>query len=193
MKLYEIKQEGGASLYGTKLATNSKGQWVMEVKGTGTIVAVDATSVEEVMPHTIGVSFGKGKVYHYLAPKGVYEVGDIYVLDAAMGRDIVNVASVDTKSTNASVEFKPLLKLGESIMEVKVVEVSSSMSDEVIMLIADTDGNPQKALDLITAGFTALTILGMKKQSLDDLLEKHIPEIVKIAEEFIEGLDNEIV
>lgn len=78
-------------------------------------------------------------------------------------------------------------------MEVEVIEVSSSMSYEVIMLIADTDGNPQKALDLITAGFTALTLLGIKKHSLDALLEKHIPEIVKIAEEFIEGLDNEIV
>ena len=113
MKLYEIKQEGGASLYGTKLATNSKGQWVMEIKGNGLIVAVDSTSVEEVMPHTIGISFGKGVIYHYLASKGVYEVGDVFVFDAAMGRSIVNVVSVDTKSTNASVEFKPLLKLGK--------------------------------------------------------------------------------
>lgn len=78
-------------------------------------------------------------------------------------------------------------------MEVKDVELSSSMSDEVIMLIADTDGNPQKALDLITAGFTTLVLLGLKKHSLDALLEKHIPKMVKNAEEFIEGLDNEIV
>lgn len=78
-------------------------------------------------------------------------------------------------------------------MEFKVVEVSSSMSDEVFMLIADTDGNPQKALDLITAGFTALTLLGMSKQSLSAILEKHVPEMVKLTEEFIAGVDNEIV
>ena len=78
-------------------------------------------------------------------------------------------------------------------MEYKIVEVSSEMSDEVIMLIADTDGNPQKALDLITAGFTTLVLLGMSKQSLNDLLEKHVPDMIKDAEEFIAGVDNEIV
>lgn len=78
-------------------------------------------------------------------------------------------------------------------MEHKIVEVSSSMSDEVIMLIADTNGNPQKALDLITAGFTALVLLGISKKSLAEMLNEHIPEVVKNAEEFIEGFDNEIV
>ena len=78
-------------------------------------------------------------------------------------------------------------------MEYKIVELSSEMGDEVIMLVTYTDGNPQKALDLITAGFTALVLLGMKKQSLNALLEKHIPDMIKDAEEFIEGLDNEIV
>ena len=112
MKLYEIKRSFGTE-YGTKLATDSAGKWVMEIKSTGEVFSVDPNLVEEVMPHTIGISFGKGVIYHYLASKGVYEVGDVFVFDGAMGRAIVNVVSVDTKSTNASVEFKPLLKLGK--------------------------------------------------------------------------------
>lgn len=113
MKLYEIKEVGKQPKFGHLLAINSSGKMVMEVKGTGEVIAVAEASIEEVMPYTIGISFGKGQIYHYLAAKGAYEVGDVFVLDAPMGRAIVNVVSVDTKSTNARVEFKPLLKLGK--------------------------------------------------------------------------------
>lgn len=110
-KLYEIKTMG-QSLYGHKLAVNSKGQWVMEVKGTGEIIAVNPSAVEEVMPHTIGVQFETDKtVYHYTAEAGKHNVGDLYVLDAPGGRAIVQVVGVDTKNTAATKPFKPLAKL----------------------------------------------------------------------------------
>lgn len=113
MKLYEIKEEGMPTQYGSLLAINSSGKMVMEIKSTGEVIAVDPSSVEEVLPYTISVSFGKGQLYHYLAPKGVYKVGDVCVLDAPLGRGIVNVVDVDTKSKSATVEFKPLIKLGK--------------------------------------------------------------------------------
>jgi hypothetical protein len=110
-KLYEIRHLE-KTLYGHKLATNSQGHWVMEVKGTGEVLAVDKSCVEEVLPHTIGVQFETGKmVYHYLADAGKYQVGEFYILDAPHGRAIVQVVSVDTKNVNATKDFKPLVKL----------------------------------------------------------------------------------
>jgi len=111
-KLYEIKQEGKETLYGTKLAKNSAGQWVMEVKGTGQVITADPNQVEEVLPYTIGVNFeSKGQTYHYTSEAGVAEVGDLFVVDAPSGRAIVQVSGVDTKSKSATKEFKPLGKL----------------------------------------------------------------------------------
>ena len=110
-KLYEIKQ-GDEACYGHKLAINSQGQWVMEVKGTGRFIAVDKASVQEVLPHTIGVQFDSNKtVYHYLAEAGKYNKGDFYIFDVSYGRSIVQIVEVDSKSKSATVEFKPLAKI----------------------------------------------------------------------------------
>ncbi len=110
-KLYEIKQ-GTETLYGHKLATNSQGQWVMEIKGSGSVVAVDKASVQEVLPYTIGVQFESGKmVYSYLADAGKFKVGEFYIFDAASGRCVVQVVEVDTKSTGATKQFTPIAKL----------------------------------------------------------------------------------
>jgi len=110
-KLYEIKHED-QTLYGHKLAVNSAGKWVMEIKGTGAVLAVDKSEVEEVMPHTISIQFDKGKqAYAYLAEAGKYKVGELYVLDAPYGRSIVQVIAVDTKSVHATKQFEPLAKL----------------------------------------------------------------------------------
>lgn len=110
-KLYEIKHEG-QTLYGHKLAVNSQGQWVMEVKGTGAVLAVDKKNVEEVLPHTIGVQFDISKqIYSYLADAGKYKVGEFYILDAPSGRAVVQVVEVDTKSTCATKQFTPLAKI----------------------------------------------------------------------------------
>lgn len=110
-KLYEIKQ-GVQTLYGHKLAVNSQGLWVMEVKGSGDIITVDKADVEEVLPHTVSVSFSStGKQYAYLAPVGKYKVGEYYLLEASSGRVIVKVEAVDTKSRAATVELSVVGRL----------------------------------------------------------------------------------
>lgn len=100
-------------LYGHYLATNSQGEWVMEVKGSGQIMAVTKDKVQEVLPYTIGVKFGKSsQVYHYLAERDKFPVGfylvDNYNVD---GFQVAQVVQVDTKSPKATVEFTPFGKL----------------------------------------------------------------------------------
>lgn len=110
-KLYEISR-GTETLYGHKLATNSQGQWVMEIKGTGDVIAVDKATVQEVLPYTIAVQFESGKqTYSYLAEAGKYQIGDFYILDAPNGRAIVQVTGVDTRSAAATKQFTPIAKL----------------------------------------------------------------------------------
>ena len=110
-KLYEISR-GTETLYGHKLATNSQGQWVMEIKGTGDVIAVDKATVQEVLPYTIAVQFETGKqTYSYLAEAGKYQIGEFYILDAPNGRAIVQVTGVDTKNAAATKQFTPIAKL----------------------------------------------------------------------------------
>lgn len=98
--------------YGHKLAVNSAGKWVMEIKGTGKVITCDKDDVEEVMPYTVSVQFETGKtVYHYLAEKGSVELNAFYIFDSPMGRAIAQVIKLDTKSPAATKEFKPLAKL----------------------------------------------------------------------------------
>ena len=115
MKLYQFKL-GDVDTYGHYLATNSNGDWVMEVKGTGTIYAVPKKNVQEVLPFTVGVKFGdSGKTYHYLAEAGKIDLG-FYIVSSALEYDnkdyvIVQVVGLDTKSASATKEFAPLAKL----------------------------------------------------------------------------------
>ena len=110
-KLYEISR-GTETLYGHKLATNSQGQWVMEIKGTGDVIAVDKATVQEVLPYTIAVQFESGKqTYSYLAEAGKYQIGEFYIVDTPHGRAIVQVTGVDTRSSAATKQFTPIAKL----------------------------------------------------------------------------------
>jgi uncharacterized protein YodC (DUF2158 family) len=99
--------------FGTHIGTNSQGQWIMEVKGTGQIVAINKDDVEEVLPYSIGVRYSNnGITYHYLADKDKFDVGFYLVKDASdSGWQIARVVEVDTKSKKATVEFKPIGKL----------------------------------------------------------------------------------
>jgi hypothetical protein len=111
-KLYQIGEDFGGVKYGHKLAVNSAGKWVMEIKGTGEVITCDKDNVEEVMPYTVSVQFETGKtVYHYLAEKGSVELNAFYIFDSPMGRAIAQVIKLDTKSPAATKEFKPLAKL----------------------------------------------------------------------------------
>lgn len=112
-KLYEWKDALGQQKFGTKLAVNSEGKWVMEVKGTSEVVSVDKSQVEEVIPHTIDIKFinGPNTTYSYLSPKGKYQVGELYLLSNQRGESIVTVVKVDTKAPQAHVEFTPTVQL----------------------------------------------------------------------------------
>lgn len=113
-KLYQFKDKTSeVDLYGHYLATNSQGEWVMEVKGAGTIIALPKGEVTEVLPHTIGVQFEDGgTTYSYLAEKGKFQVGFYMVHNKSKtGWQIVRVVAVDTKSDKATTEFNPLGKL----------------------------------------------------------------------------------
>lgn len=98
--LYEIK-EGDVVKFGHKLAVNSSGQWVMEVKGTNEVIVTDTANVTEVLPYTIGVKYlGADKVYHFFARQGDYEVGDL-VWSAYYDKPM-HVTAVGTKSRVAN-------------------------------------------------------------------------------------------
>jgi hypothetical protein len=115
-KLYQINSLVSTVKYGHKLAVNSAGKWVMEIKGTGEVITCDKDDVEEVMPYTVSIQFGTGKqIYSYLAEKGSVELNAFYIVDAALGRAIAQVIKLDTKSPAASVEFKPLAKLNVTL------------------------------------------------------------------------------
>lgn len=110
--LYEIKQDGKTT-FGTKLAVNSAGQWVMEEKGTGLTVVVDKANVEEVMPYTVDVTFKDGsQAYSFTSEKGKFNKGDVLLLESKFeGFSIALVTAVDTKAKSATKELKPLAKL----------------------------------------------------------------------------------
>lgn len=115
-KLYQIRvindTNNETTVYGHKLATDSTGKWVMELKGTGEVRPFDKTLIEEVMPFTVAIQFQTNKqVYHYLANKDQVELNAFYIFDSAIGRSIAQVVALDTKSAAATVEFKPLAKL----------------------------------------------------------------------------------
>ena len=111
-KLYQIKISDATIKYGHKLAVDSTGKWVMEIKGTGEVRSYDKSLIEEVMPYTISVQFESNKqTYSYLANKDQVELNAFYIFDAARGWTIVQVVKLDTKSPDATAEFKPLAKL----------------------------------------------------------------------------------
>lgn len=111
-KLYQITTPENTVKYGHKLAVDSTGKWVMEIKGTGEVLSFEKDLIEEVMPYTVSVQFETGKLfYSYLADKDQVELGAFYILDAPLGRSIAQVIKVDTKSPIATKEFRPLAKL----------------------------------------------------------------------------------
>lgn len=112
-KLFQFKHDG-KDVFGTQLAKNSAGQLVMEVKGSGDVVAVDPKQATEVKPYTVGVRFinGQSETYHYESTPGEVEVGDIVML---VDGSFVRVVAINTKSdrvterlTGRKVVTKPL-------------------------------------------------------------------------------------
>lgn len=115
-ELYEIPANelnpfDHTSKFAIKLAENSAGKWVMEIKGTGEVVAIDPSKVVKVIPYTIGIKFQpNGTIYHYRAKSGQYQVGDFCIVSSAItdGFSIVQIVEVDSKSDRATKDFEPL-------------------------------------------------------------------------------------
>ena len=98
-KLYQTKEE--PARFGTLLATNSAGLFVLEMKGSGEVLTFKKNEVEEVKPYTVRVSFGDGgKNYDFLSRKGDVEVGDLLMINGYA--NIAQVMAVDTKSDGAT-------------------------------------------------------------------------------------------
>jgi hypothetical protein len=101
-KLFQTKD--GA--FGIGLAVNSAGKYVLEMKGTGDLVAYDKSEVELVMPFTYNVQFnGTGTEYAYLGKEGVVKVGDLLLKTDTKGFSIGRVTAVNTKSERATKYF----------------------------------------------------------------------------------------
>lgn len=106
-KLFET-QDGR---FGVGLAVNSKGEYVLEMKGTGDLEAFDPKLVEVVMPFTFAVKFSTGNTeYQYLGKEGTVAVGDLLLsFDSKHkngGISIAQVTAVNTKSEKANKEFE---------------------------------------------------------------------------------------
>jgi hypothetical protein len=101
--LYQTKEE--TPRFGTKLAVNSAGKYVLEMKGTGEVLAFAPADVEVVMPYTVRVRMSGGKTggeYDFFSVPGALKKGDCV---GTVGYGIVVVTAVDTKSSRAT---KPL-------------------------------------------------------------------------------------
>jgi hypothetical protein len=102
-KLYEMTIDGKQK-FGNKLAVNSSGDWVMEIKGEGLVVSVPKSDITEVVPYTVSVRFcGRGEThqYSYFSTKGDWEVGDFVIVDSATS-SLATVTEVNSRSPAAT-------------------------------------------------------------------------------------------
>lgn len=112
--LYEIKLIG-ETVFGHKLAVNSKGEWVMEIKGTGSVIAVDKSTVTKVVPFTVSVKYTEsGTEYHYLAnADDGWGVDQFLIMPpyGSGGYQLARITGVDTKSDRATAELAYLKRI----------------------------------------------------------------------------------
>ena len=88
--------------YGTYLATNSSGQYVIEVKQTGNIVTMSADEVEEVIPWTFSAK--NGSTEKHFTGSNTIKKGDslIQILTSDQTPKVWFVTDVDTKNKTAT-------------------------------------------------------------------------------------------
>lgn len=113
--LYEIKIDDKTTVFGHKLAVNSQGKWVIEMKGSGQVIAVDKDSVSKVVPYTIAIKYTEhGTAYHYIAnADDGWKVDDFAIClpYGSGGYQLARVVAVDTKSDKATAEFNPIKRI----------------------------------------------------------------------------------
>lgn len=112
--LYQIKDK---DVYGFKLATNSKGEIVFEVKSTGEILTVNKEQLIEVMPYTVDIKFlgANGQKYAFFSREGDVKVGDVVVAEGYS--NLMIVVKTDSRSKAATKWLK-----GSVLYVSKVIE-----------------------------------------------------------------------
>lgn len=128
-KVYEVENEGETTMtnqlfqikdtetYGHKLATNSAGKIVFEVKGTGALLTVDKADLIEVMPYTVEVYYlgDNSHGYSFFAKEGEVKEGDLVVCRGYS--NLMIVTKVNTRSRAATKWLK-----GSVLSVAKVLE-----------------------------------------------------------------------
>ena len=100
--LYETTVDG-KTVYGTYLATNSEGHYVLEIKGSGELQSFERDVLEEVLPYSVGVTFNDGgTVYHFQTEKGKLKVGDFVVRTDYGDFTVCRVVEINSKSKQAT-------------------------------------------------------------------------------------------
>jgi len=114
--LYQFKNAEGTVIYGTYLATNQLGQWVMEEKGNGTLHTVDQKDTEEVLPYTFSVKV-RGKVQHFIGSPNQLGVGDTLICVMDDYPELAVVTALNTKNKEARAKFSGRKIVTEALPE----------------------------------------------------------------------------
>lgn len=104
-QLYSFKKEDGTIGYGTHQGTNSMGLYLIEVKGSGEILAIPKSNLEEVLPYTFAIS-RNGSTQQYIGVPGSVKVGDFLIEKTKSGNNFVEVVDINTKSKSAIAKFR---------------------------------------------------------------------------------------
>jgi hypothetical protein len=126
-KLYQTKEE--TPRFGTMLATNSAGKFVLEMKGTGEVLTFDPASVEEVRPYTVDVRFSNSStLYGYISVKGAVAVGDVLLVKGSA--DFARVVKVDSKNERATKHLRGRKVATEEIVAPVIEPLNEIEADE---------------------------------------------------------------
>ena len=98
-QLYTWTDQSNA-VYGTKLAMNSAGEYVLEIKGTGQIVTMDPQLLTEVIPYTFMAKSGSTEK-HFIGTEGNVSVNDTLIQTSSATLKIWVVKEIDTKNKTA--------------------------------------------------------------------------------------------
>lgn len=99
-QLYTWNDPQNTAVYGTKLAMNSAGEYVLEIKGTGQVVTMDPQLLTEVIPYTFMAKNGSTEK-HFIGTEGKVSVGDTLIQTSAATLKIWVVKETDTKNKTA--------------------------------------------------------------------------------------------
>jgi len=108
--LYSFKKADGSTGYGTHIGTNSKNEFLIEEKGSGTIHTFDKKDLEEVLPYTFSAKYNNTET-NFVGTPDTLKVGDHLL--ASTGQIYV-VSKLDTKEKNAK-KFKGVRLVTEAI------------------------------------------------------------------------------